>query len=62
LSERAHRTTSPARAAAAARPQAITPAPAMPSRSCTGRWSYPWIEPVTTMSRSTVRDRSVRWA
>ena len=62
LSERAHRTTSPARAAAAASPQAITPAPAMPSVSCTGRWSCSWIEPVTTMSPGTVRDRSMSWA
>src|SRR5690606_26533365 len=35
-SERAHRTTSPCRAAVAASPVAIAPLPTMPSRSCMG--------------------------
>src|SRR4051812_33715991 len=37
--ERAHSTTSPCLAAVAARPQAIAPLPAMPSRSCMRRYA-----------------------
>src|SRR5947209_3904215 len=58
-SDRAHSSTSPARAAVAARPQAIAPEPAIPNRSCNAPPDLSFLAPLPGPAANSTR-RSVR--